>query len=288
LESKFHFVDEPTCIGCTWCADVARNTFTMESELGRGRVFRQHGDSIDVIKEAMECCPVNAIHSVTWEQLVSSEKRREEHSRLASGNPGHLYHLPGQGIVRSRSYAESRGQVIVGRVTTDQEEREREVRTSKIREEERRAILLNTGLPDVPNLESKIDAIMTDPCEQPDAPECTLLGLDEELDPCAVSPHADGCATATGRIHAAFDPALVDAPYVIEDPCDADPLGDECQVIAHAGDQRLYAQIDYDMDGNFEVGDDLCQVEDAPSFCEDDNEAEKLIAIYRNAAPSFA
>merc|ERR1719174_1734987 len=81
-EFKFHYVDEQQCIGCTWCADVARNTFFMESERGRGRVFRQHGDSVDVIQEAIACCPVNAIHGLSWEQLVSSETLREENARL--------------------------------------------------------------------------------------------------------------------------------------------------------------------------------------------------------------
>jgi hypothetical protein len=254
----------------------------MESERGRGRVFCQHGDSLDVIKEAIACCPVNAIHTVTWEQLVSSETRREENTRLASGNPGHLYHLPGKGIFRSRSHAESRGQVIVGRALTEGEEREREARASKFREEERRALAEELNLADVPNLQSILDAIAADPCENPDASECSLL-----LDPCAASPEDDGCAMMTGGAHPPPDAALLHETYVIEDPCDAAPLGEECQVLTRAGDQRL-AGIDYDVDdSNFE-GVDPCEVADAPFACKNDGAAEKLIAeIYRDAEPSI-
>ena len=32
---RFAYVDEAECIGCTYCAQVARNTFTMEEHGGR-------------------------------------------------------------------------------------------------------------------------------------------------------------------------------------------------------------------------------------------------------------
>jgi ferredoxin len=48
---RFVYVDEETCIGCTNCATVARSTFFMEDELGRARVFRQGGDSDELVAE---------------------------------------------------------------------------------------------------------------------------------------------------------------------------------------------------------------------------------------------
>ena len=51
VQDRFTYVDEETCIGCTNCATVARSTFFMEDELGRARVFRQGGDSDELIAE---------------------------------------------------------------------------------------------------------------------------------------------------------------------------------------------------------------------------------------------
>jgi ferredoxin len=279
-EFKFHYVDEAQCIGCTWCADVARNTFFMESERGRGRVFRQHGDSVDVIQEAIACCPVNAIHGLSWEQLVSSENLREENARLVTNNPGHLYRMAGQGLFRSRSHAESRGHVIVGRALTEEEEQERAARATDIKAEKRRASAEALELADVPNLQAMLDALAADPCEDPDASECALL-----LDPCVASPESEECALMTGTGPPALDAALLEeGTYGIEDPCDADPLGEECQVFTR--DPGLVL-MDYDA-SNFEVA-DPCEVADAPFACENDTAAEKLIAaIYRDAKPSFA
>jgi NAD-dependent dihydropyrimidine dehydrogenase PreA subunit len=39
--ARFTYVDENTCIGCKNCALVARNTFLMEEELGKARVYAQ-------------------------------------------------------------------------------------------------------------------------------------------------------------------------------------------------------------------------------------------------------
>jgi ferredoxin len=54
---RFAYVDEPSCIGCTYCAEVARNTFYMNEDAGRARVFAQGVDSPEVVIEAIECCP---------------------------------------------------------------------------------------------------------------------------------------------------------------------------------------------------------------------------------------
>ena len=39
---RFVFVDEPSCIGCYGCANVAPLTFMMEDEYGRARVMMQY------------------------------------------------------------------------------------------------------------------------------------------------------------------------------------------------------------------------------------------------------
>ncbi len=75
LRSKAVWVDESTCIGCTYCNSVASNTFSMESEMGRARAFRQDGDTPEVVQEAIDTCPVNCIHWVKFEEL---EKLRAE------------------------------------------------------------------------------------------------------------------------------------------------------------------------------------------------------------------
>lgn len=75
--ARFTYVDESTCIGCKNCALVARNTFFMEESLaGKARVFNQGGDNDDLIDEAIDSCPVNCIHFVSHEDLVTLEQER--------------------------------------------------------------------------------------------------------------------------------------------------------------------------------------------------------------------
>ena len=69
LRQKAVWVDESTCIGCRYCANVASNTFLMEPNHGRSRAMRQDGDSTEVIQEAIDTCPVDCIHWVDFEEL---------------------------------------------------------------------------------------------------------------------------------------------------------------------------------------------------------------------------
>ena len=69
LKEKAVWVDERKCIGCTYCSSVATNTFAMEPEQGRARAFRQDGDSEELIQEAIDTCPVDCIHWITFESL---------------------------------------------------------------------------------------------------------------------------------------------------------------------------------------------------------------------------
>jgi ferredoxin len=71
------YVDELTCIGCKFCAHVARNTFYIEPENGRSRVVRQDGDAEDTVQEAIDTCPVNCIQWVDYTELKKLEAERE-------------------------------------------------------------------------------------------------------------------------------------------------------------------------------------------------------------------
>lgn len=71
------FVDEPSCIGCRRCAEVAPRTFEMEPEFGRARVVSQGGDDFESLREAIRTCPSECIHQVTAGELAVLERWRE-------------------------------------------------------------------------------------------------------------------------------------------------------------------------------------------------------------------
>ena len=77
FEQQGVYVDETTCIGCLNCAHVARNTFYIEPDYGRSRVIRQDGDSVELIQEAIETCPVDCIHWVKYQSLKDLEEERK-------------------------------------------------------------------------------------------------------------------------------------------------------------------------------------------------------------------
>ena len=69
LREKAIWVDESNCIGCQYCVHVANNTFVVDEELGRARVIRQNGDTLETVQEAMDTCPVDCMHWVEFEDL---------------------------------------------------------------------------------------------------------------------------------------------------------------------------------------------------------------------------
>ena len=71
------YVDENICIGCKHCAHVASNTFYIEPEYGRSRVFNQNGDTEELIEEAIDTCPVNCIHWLDYTELKQMEHDRK-------------------------------------------------------------------------------------------------------------------------------------------------------------------------------------------------------------------
>lgn len=87
LRQKGVYVDEITCIGCKHCAHVARNTFYIEPDHGRSRVYRQDGDSEDLIQEAIDTCPVDCIHWIDYTELTELERDRQHQVIPVAGFP---------------------------------------------------------------------------------------------------------------------------------------------------------------------------------------------------------
>ncbi len=81
------YVDELTCIGCTHCAHVARNTFYIEPDHGRARAIRQDGDTEAVVQEAIDTCPVDCIHWVDYTELRRLEAERRYQVIPVAGFP---------------------------------------------------------------------------------------------------------------------------------------------------------------------------------------------------------
>lgn len=77
LRQQGVYVDEVTCIGCKHCAHVSPNTFYIEPDNGRSRVFNQDGDSEDRVQEAIDTCPVDCIHWVDYTDLKDLEEARK-------------------------------------------------------------------------------------------------------------------------------------------------------------------------------------------------------------------
>lgn len=71
------YVDENICIGCKNCTHVAANTFYIEPDHGRARVFNQDGDTEELIEEARDTCPVNCIHWLDYTELKKIESDRQ-------------------------------------------------------------------------------------------------------------------------------------------------------------------------------------------------------------------
>ncbi len=82
------YVDEAVCIGCKHCAHVARNTFYIEPEYGRSRVINQDGDPEYLIQEAIDTCPVDCIHWVSYKDLQRLETARQRQRLKPVGFPG--------------------------------------------------------------------------------------------------------------------------------------------------------------------------------------------------------
>lgn len=87
LRQQAVWVDEAVCIGCRYCAHVAGNTFVVEAEWGRSRAIRQDGDSTETIQEAIDTCPVDCIHWVSYEELPELQEQTLQQELQPLGLP---------------------------------------------------------------------------------------------------------------------------------------------------------------------------------------------------------
>ena len=83
LRAKAVWVDQQSCIGCRYCANVATNTFVVIQETGRCRAFRQDGDSEDRIQEAIDTCPTDCIHWLNFETVSTVAEDGCDHSEYS-------------------------------------------------------------------------------------------------------------------------------------------------------------------------------------------------------------
>lgn len=77
LRQKGVYVEENICIGCKHCTHVAVNTFHIEPQYGRARVFNQNGDTVELVEEAIDTCPVNCIQWLDYTELKEREEARK-------------------------------------------------------------------------------------------------------------------------------------------------------------------------------------------------------------------
>lgn len=53
-------IDKEKCIGCGACVSIAPNTFKIGDD-GKSEVINESGDTDDIIRQAVDGCPVEAI-----------------------------------------------------------------------------------------------------------------------------------------------------------------------------------------------------------------------------------
>ena len=58
-------VDQDECIGCGTCEGICTEVFQLNEETGTSEVINPEGGPEDLIVEALDSCPVEAIH---WEE----------------------------------------------------------------------------------------------------------------------------------------------------------------------------------------------------------------------------
>ena len=84
------YVDENICIGCKNCTHVAANTFYIEPDHGRARVFNQDGDTDELVEIAIDTCPVNCIHWLDYTELKQLEQERKHQVIQSLAIPMHM------------------------------------------------------------------------------------------------------------------------------------------------------------------------------------------------------
>ena len=206
--ARFTYVDEHTCIGCTYCSRIASNTFFMEDDHGRARVFDQGGDSLELLEEAIDSCPVNCIHFVSHEDLVILETERSGQvinnaARLVSQQEGtsavppskarnfhsgamRCNNCPSRGCKECPMFGVGENPIYLQRLEEREEKRQRSGEAQREEEDERRgALILDSVMADEA---LDVDAVNAAAAETSDATEAALDALfgagygEEDLD----------------------------------------------------------------------------------------------------------
>ena len=63
--ARIVIVDQDECIGCGTCEGICPEVFQLNEETGTSQVINPEGGPEDLIQDAIESCPVEAIH---WEE----------------------------------------------------------------------------------------------------------------------------------------------------------------------------------------------------------------------------
>jgi len=58
-------VDQDACIGCGTCEGICPEVFRLDEEEGKSQVINPEGGPEDLIQEAIDSCPMEAIH---WQE----------------------------------------------------------------------------------------------------------------------------------------------------------------------------------------------------------------------------
>jgi ferredoxin len=58
-------VEQDACIGCGTCEGICPEVFQLNEEEGKSQVINPEGGPEDLIQEAIDSCPMEAIH---WEE----------------------------------------------------------------------------------------------------------------------------------------------------------------------------------------------------------------------------
>jgi ferredoxin len=74
-DGDFIFIDEESCVGCLNCINASPASFLMLDN-GRARTYLQRNNAADV-DVAVETCPVNCMHRVSFDELKELETARE-------------------------------------------------------------------------------------------------------------------------------------------------------------------------------------------------------------------
>jgi len=273
---RFVHVDEPDCIGCTYCAEVARSTFFMEEDAGRARVFAQGVDDPEVILEAIDCCPVNCISYVDLEDLVILESERDglngesaqfinqrsigvggdsftnrrADSKVKGGSTLLMCNnCPSKGCKDCPMWGVGKNPVYLARLEEQEEKKaeKREAAREKLDAETKQAV------------SDLLEGTVSRDTKAEDKP------LGDELDPCFVDIQSDECVDVLDNMFAGGEFEEFPTDYPGLDACIIDMESDECaeamDSIFAAGYEvpevpEAEAEAEEEADGKWIMGDD--------------------------------